>query len=99
MLQVETPTHEETGWSWFDLAQTLAEGSGPDGEELRAVAKAFARCFRGAAGKTVLSHLRGITIERRLGPDASEASLRHLEGQRALVATILILVEQGKAGG
>jgi D-mannonate dehydratase len=59
---------------------------------------AFARCFRGRDGERVLAHLRRLTIERRLGPDCSNAELRHLEGQRHLAAYIAQLVERGRQG-
>lgn len=54
---------------------------------------AFVACFGTAAGARVLAHLRRMTIERRLGPDAPAALLRHVEGQRALVALIERLAE------
>lgn len=59
---------------------------------------AFARCFRGTDGERVLAHLRRITIERRSAPEASEAELRHLEGQRHLAAYIAQLVARGQVG-
>lgn len=59
------------------------------------LAGAFARCFTGADGARVLAHLKAVTLSRALGPEAPEAMLRHLEGQRALVATILALVARG----
>ena len=60
------------------------------------VARAFARSFAGPHGETALAHLRAVTIERRLGPEASEALLRFVEGQRALVATIEALIARGR---
>ena len=65
------------------------------GEELAA---AFGRCFGGPDGARVLSHLRAVTTERSLGPDAPESALRHLEGQRQLVQAISALVARGRAG-
>lgn len=56
----------------------------------------YARTFSTAAGITVLKHLRKITIERVLGPDATDAQLRGLEAQRALVHQIEIMIERGK---
>ena len=44
-----------------------------------------------------LEHLRRIILERRLAPHASDAELRHLEGQRYAVAYIIALVERGSA--
>jgi len=65
------------------------------GDEL---GRAFARVFAGADGARVLAHLRAITVERRLGPEASEALLRHVEGQRHIVAHVESLVARGRAG-
>ena len=61
-------------------------------------APSFARCFAGSNGLRVLAVLRAMTLDRALGPDAPEAALRHLEGQRQLVATVLALVARGRAG-
>ena len=58
------------------------------------LAAAYRRCFAGAEGALVLWHLRQVTLDRALGPDVSDAALRHLEGQRALVRRI-----QTMAGG
>lgn len=56
----------------------------------------YARTFSTAAGAAVLNHLRKITIERILGPDATDAQLRGLEAQRALVHQIEMMTERGK---
>lgn len=63
-----------------------------------AVARAFAHCFRDAAGAIALEHLRKVFLERRVGPSASDAELRHVEGQRSVVAHVLALVERGRRG-
>ncbi|MDR1360706.1 MAG: hypothetical protein LBJ18_00120 [Rickettsiales bacterium] len=60
------------------------------------IEKSYAKTFHGTDGARVLTHLRGITIERFLGPDASDAALRALEGQRALVHQIEQLIDRGK---
>jgi hypothetical protein len=39
-----------------------------------------------------------MTLERALGPDASDAALRQLEGQRRLVLTMRALVNRGRDG-
>ena len=83
-----------TGWRWFEETDIPV-----DGESQPEIQKCFARCFAGADGRQVLGHLRAITTERVLGPDASDAALRHLEGQRYLVAAIAGLVARGRAGG
>lgn len=85
-------TGMSSGWQWFDA---------PDHHELhaaegdRSITIAFARCFDSRDGDRVLQHLRRLTLERTLGPGAPDALLRHLEGQRQLVAYILALVSEG----
>ncbi len=83
-----------TGWRWFEET-----GNPVDSESQPGIEKCFARCFARADGRQVLDHLRAMTTERVLGPDASDAALRHLEGQRHLVAAIAGLVARGRAGG
>jgi hypothetical protein len=58
--------------------------------------KQYSRCFNTPAGRAVLEHLRSITIERFVGPDASDAHLRHAEGQRALVHQIQGMIKRGE---
>lgn len=60
------------------------------------LARAFARLFVGGDGETALAHLRAVTIERRAPPDMPEAALRHLEGQRSVVAAIESLIARGR---
>jgi len=55
---------------------------------MREIEKNYFRCFGTPAGEFVLKHLRSITIDRFLGPNASESELRGLEAQRALVHMI-----------
>ena len=57
---------------------------------------AFARAFSGDAGRVVLGHLRKMTIDRTLGPNASDSELRWAEAQRALVHQIETLVLRGR---
>lgn len=75
------------GWGWFEARET-AEPQALDG--------LFARIFAGGDGEQALAHLRGLTLDRSLGPDAGDAALRHLEGQRQLVIHILALVARGR---
>lgn len=56
----------------------------------------YARCFGTPAGRTVLEHLRRITVERTLGPNASDNELRWAESQRALVRQIEALIARGR---
>ena len=62
------------------------------------IAQSFFRCFHTYEGKSVLDYLCKITKDRFLGPDASDFELRFLEGQRALVAQIISLINKGKNG-
>ena len=59
---------------------------------------AYAKTFSGTSGQRVLAHLRQITIERALGPNATESELRSLESQRMLVHQIELLVSRGQGG-
>ncbi|HYG84771.1 MAG TPA: hypothetical protein VD978_00770 [Azospirillum sp.] len=83
----ESSFESGAGWPWF------ADPPSPTGDD---PAPSFARCFAGADGARVLGVLRAMTLGRTLGPEASDAALRHLEGQRQLVATILALVARGR---
>ena len=56
----------------------------------------FARCFSTDDGKKVLAHLQAMTFARAHGPDASDMHLRYVEGQRALVANIMRMVDRGR---
>jgi hypothetical protein len=86
------------GWRWFEAppaAERAGNGAEPPNLEL---ARAFARCFGSPEGEAALRHLTDVTLRRALGPDAADAHLRHLEGQRQLVAYIHALVARGRAG-
>jgi hypothetical protein len=52
--------------------------------------------FRTPSGVQVLKYLRSITIEAVTGGGASDAELRHLEGQRFLVGLIERRVQHGE---
>ncbi|MCL1892548.1 MAG: hypothetical protein FWF97_04680 [Alphaproteobacteria bacterium] len=65
---------------------------------MKEVEKNYARTFNTPTGAAVLDHLRSITIERFLGADATEAGLRTLEAQRALVHQMEALIKRGKEG-
>jgi hypothetical protein len=82
------------GWAWF-AAHDAAPADAGQGE--RELCRAFGHCFAGADGRMVLDHLKRAILERRLPPNASDAELRHLEGQRHAVAYILAMVERGCA--
>lgn len=87
---------------------TVIEGFDPDAPDRNAghrltadrdrLARAFARCFAGDDGVRVLAHLRALTRDRVFGPEASDAALRHVEGQRQLVALIESQIARGRSG-
>ncbi|MGE5515325.1 MAG: hypothetical protein ACM31D_05835 [Bacteroidota bacterium] len=82
----------DPGWSWFEPSPPVS-----DGQRL-ALARIFARLFSGADGETALAYLTQLTTERCLGPDASDAALRTLEGQRQLVLHLQALIQSGRDG-
>lgn len=64
--------------------------------EQRDVEHAFARLFSTDDGRKVLAWLQTMTFNRVQGASTSEEQLRHMEGQRAMVATILRLIDRGR---
>lgn len=60
-----------------------------------AIARVFARCFRGRDGERALAFLRRMTVERCLPATATAEELRDAEGQRRLVKLIETLVQRG----
>ncbi|WP_456341095.1 Bbp19 family protein [Varunaivibrio sulfuroxidans] len=47
-------------------------------------------------GEKVMAHLSAVTLDRALSPLAADSVLRHLEGQRQLVAHIKALMRRGR---
>ena len=82
----------DAGWTWFEpqLSSEVDDG--------RVLARQYARLFGSADGEAVLDHLKALTLTRCLGPDAGDAALRHLEGQRHLVLHILAQAARGREG-
>ncbi len=66
--------------------------------ELRDVERCFVRLFSSEDGQRALAHLQMITFHRALGPTSPDEHMRYLEGQRAMVATILKLIDRGRNG-
>ncbi len=64
--------------------------------EQKEIERVFARLFASEDGKKVLAWLQMLTFQRALGPSAPDAQLRYQEGQRALMATILRLIDRGR---
>ncbi|MBO4672298.1 MAG: hypothetical protein J5608_01430 [Alphaproteobacteria bacterium] len=65
---------------------------------MQEIEKQYARAFQTPAGRAVLQHLRNITIERTLGPNATDNELRWAEAARALVRQIESMVARGTNG-
>jgi hypothetical protein len=82
----------ETGWAWLDAAP-VGERTPPE------VCRAAAACLGTAHGRRLLRHLRQSFLDRRLAPSVTDAELRHVEGQRSVVAHLLRLIERGRDGG
>ncbi|MBB4266110.1 hypothetical protein [Roseospira visakhapatnamensis] len=89
---------DPASWPWGPGPLPASPGS-PETEAHAGLARVAARVFRGDDGARVLAHLRALTTHRHLGPEASDAALRFLEGQRALVAHLERLIAEGRAGG
>ena len=64
--------------------------------EQREIEKLFTRLFSTEDGKKALAYLQTITFHRALNINSTDAQLRYTEGQRALVATIMRLIDRGK---
>lgn len=75
---------ESDGWAWF----TNECPSPPKQDELE---NAISACFAGRQGAIVIKHLQSHFLDRRAAPSASDAELRHLEGQRSAIAYVLRL--------
>jgi len=89
----------DAGWPWqADGAGAASDADTGTGDGGQSLAIAFARCFATPEGRRVLQQLRAWTLERAVGPAASDAQLRHLEGQRQLVAQVLMLIREGGGG-
>lgn len=87
-----TGEERSIGWAWFE-----DHGSMPTDPAEHALCRAFARCFAGSDGSQVVDHLKRLILDRRLSPNATDAELRHLEGQRSAVAYLLGMIERGRA--
>ena len=99
MPDLDAPSVEPVGQDgWAGLADGFAASSSSfDLESQGRLEVAFARSFAGEDGERILAHLRTITLGRALGPEASDAALRHLDGQRCLYLHIQSLIERGRS--
>ena len=60
------------------------------------IARDYARAFSGVSGRAVIAHLRAMTVERRMGLDATDAQLRWVAAQAALVHQIEQMITRGQ---
>lgn len=93
----------------FDRTDKLPLDAGLDSEmafrgmnieriEQRDMERIFARLFSSDDGRKALAYLQMITFQRALGAGAADSELRYMEGQRAMVGTILRLIDRGRQG-
>lgn len=64
--------------------------------EQKEIERAFTRLFASEDGKKVLAWLQVMTFQRASGANAPDEQLRYMEGQRAMVGTILRLIDRGR---
>ncbi|MEO1089163.1 MAG: hypothetical protein AAFX81_00900 [Pseudomonadota bacterium] len=79
-----TPQPDLIGRAALDPPTTALEG-----DELLAVVRAT---LATASGRALLDHLARRFVDRSLSPSASDAELRHLDGQRSVVLLLRHLV-------
>jgi len=70
----------------------------PEKLEQQDMERVFARLFSSDDGRKALAYLQMMTFHRALAPTSSDMELRYVEGQRAMVATILRLIDRGRKG-
>lgn len=63
---------------------------------MKEIQHALVRLSQSTDGKMVLEHLKSRTLNRTLSPDCPTQELWYLEGQRALIAYLDNLIQQGK---
>ncbi|MDR2934160.1 MAG: hypothetical protein LBU68_02665 [Rickettsiales bacterium] len=59
------------------------------------IEKAFTRCFSTTDGKKILDYLHTITYDKPVSIYASDAELRHNEGQKYLLFAINNMIKKG----
>jgi len=66
--------------------------------EQRDMERLFVRLFASDEGKKALAYLQYLTFQCVLSAESSDENLRYMEGQRALLSSILRLIERGRRG-
>ncbi len=80
-----------------DLAKDVDYTSRISRLEQKDIERSFARVFSTEEGRKVLAYLQVMTFQRSGGANTSTDHLRHMEGQRSLMASILRMVDRGKS--
>ncbi len=65
--------------------------------EQKEIERCFTRVFSTDDGQKVLAWLQVMTFQRTGNTISTEEQLRHMEGQRSLVASILRLIDRGRS--
>ena len=86
-------THQNDAWNWLDTTPPYRHDTDHSNLDLR---RAFARLLAYPESEIVFQHLHSITRNRVLGPDASAATLRYVEGQKAIVAYMERMAANGQ---
>jgi hypothetical protein len=79
----------QAGWPWLDAEAGRRPAPG--------IEDACLACFATPPGRIVLDHLRRVFLDRRVPPSASDAELRHVEGQRSVVAWLSAMASPDRA--
>jgi hypothetical protein len=90
LFQAAKTQPDESGWVY--------EAPAPSQMEAKDIERTCARLFSSDDGRKVLAYLQMITFQRALGASSPDEQLRYVEGQRALVASILRLIDRGRKG-
>jgi hypothetical protein len=79
-----------------DIAKDIDYTSRISRLEQKDIERSFARLFSTDEGKKVLAWLQVMTFQRTGGINTTDDQLRHMEGQRSLMASILRMIDRGK---
>jgi hypothetical protein len=79
-----------------DIAKDIDHTSRISRTEQKDIERSFARLFSTEEGKKVLAWLQVMTFHRTGGANQTDEQLRHMEGQRSLMASILRMIDRGK---
>jgi hypothetical protein len=83
------PAEPLEGWAWLEAAGEAVDL--PD-----EICRSAVACLGDDRGRILLRHLQRRFLDRRIPPTASDAELRHAEGQRSVVFHLLQLLERGR---